>query len=330
VHVAVYCPLLVSLLLGAAAPALARRLPPATAARLLTACSLAAALATGSVLVLLALPLLGRLAPVAAAGHFSAGRLAALSPVPWQVAVAAVLALAGCAGNGLRVGLARLRAIREVRALGRELGPGGGRLLVVDDDVDAVAVPAAGGRIVVSRAQLAGLRADERRALLLHEEAHLAHRHHLYRLAADLAGAVDPLQHRVRAAVVQATERWADEEAAAGVGDRAAVARLLARSGLAAAERSGSRAAWPALAMGRAGSPVVPRVRALLGPAPRQRPALLVATAAVAVFAAGCALHAQADAEASLDRASAAAPGPAAVAHVGVPRTHHRGTATAP
>jgi Zn-dependent protease with chaperone function len=306
VRIAVYVPLVVSLLLGVAAPALARRLPPATATRLLTACGAAAALATATALGLLALPLVAQLPPVAAVGHWSPGRLAAQSPVPWAVAAAAVAAVAGCAANGLRVGLARLRAVGELRAVGRELGPAGSRLLVVDDDVDAVAVPAAGGRIVVSRAQLAGLRADERRALLLHEDAHLAHRHHLYRLVADLAGAVDPLQHRVRGAVVHATERWADEAAAAGVGDRAAVARLLARSGLAAAQRPAGRPAWPALGMGRAGSPVVPRVRALLAPAPRQRPGLLVATVAVAAFTAACALHAQADAESSLDRAAAA------------------------
>jgi hypothetical protein len=55
--------------------------------------------------------------------------------------------------------------------------------------------------------------------------------------------------------------------------------------------------------MGRAGSPLVPRVRALLDPAPRQRPALLVAAAAVAAFAAGCALHASADSEASFEQA---------------------------
>jgi Zn-dependent protease with chaperone function len=323
VHVAVYCPLLVSLLLGAAAPALARRLPPATAARLLTACSVAAALATTSALALLALPLVGQLPPVAAVGHWSPGRLAALSPVPWAVAAAAVAALVGCAANGVRIGVARLRAVREVVALGRDLGPSGGRLVVVDDDVDAVAVPAAGGRIVVSRGLLAELRADERRALLLHEDAHLHHRHHLYRLVVDLAGAVDPLQHRARRAVVLATERWADEEAAAGVGDRTAVARLLARSALSAGAPA-RRPAWPALAMGRAGSPVVPRVRALLAPAPRQRPALLAATAAVAVFAAGCVLHAQADADTSLDQAAAAQAAHAAV-DAGVPGPHHPG-----
>jgi Peptidase family M48 len=308
VRVAVYCPFLVSLLLGVVAPGLAHRLPPATAARVLAASSVVAAAARCAALGFLASTALGQLPALASAGHWSAGRLAATTPVPRAVALAAVVAVAAGAVNGLRVLAVRVLAVRAVRALGRSL-PGSGQLVVVDDDIEAVAVPAGRGRIVASRAHLADLPADERRALLLHESAHLTHRHHLYRLAVDLAGAVDLLQRGVRPAVLYATERWADEDAAGAVGDRAVVARVLARSGLRTA--GAPRAAWAPLAMGRSGSPLVPRVRALLGPAPRQRPGLLLATAALALVAVASVVHAHEDAEAVFAGAAAAPHGPA-------------------
>jgi hypothetical protein len=136
----------------------------------------------------------------------------------------------------------------------------------------------------------------------MHESAHLEHRHHLYRLATDLAVAVDPLQFRVRGAVHYATERWADESAAAGVGDRAVVARVLAREGLRAAA-AGSRPPWASVAMGSGGSRLVPRVRALLEPAPRQRPGLVLAATGLVAVAVVAALHAQVDGDAWFDRA---------------------------
>ena len=110
------------------------------------------------------------------------------------------------------------------------------------------------------------------------------------------------------------------------VGDRAVVARVLARSGLRAS--GAPRAAWAALAMGRAGSPLVPRVRALLDPAPRQRPGLVLAAAALLALVAlgvGSAVHAQEDTESVFERAMAAAPAVGAVPHA-----HHRGIVTAP
>ena len=314
-RVAIYCPFLASLLLGAVAPALARRLPPGTATRLLTAWSVLAAVATSSALAVLALTLVGRLPLVAALGHWSPGRLASTSPVPPAVAGIAVVAVALLAVNAIRVAVLRTRAVLDARALCRGLGAGPGQLVVVDDDVATMAVPVAGGRIVASRAQLAALPAPERRALLLHEGAHLAGRHHLYRLAADLAAAVDPLQSPVRSAVRYATERWADEQAAAALGDRAAVARALAREGLRAA-RTPSRARWAAVALHGNGSRVVPRVRALLAPAPRQRPGLLLATAVLVAFSLLAAVHAQEDTELFFDRAAAFHTVPAAPADV--------------
>jgi hypothetical protein len=308
VHLAIYCPFGVSLLLGAVAPGLARRLPPATAARLLASGAVVAAAATCVSLGLLVATLAGELPAAAALAGVRSGELAASNPVPAPVAALAAAVSCVLVVNGVRIAAARIRAVFGARALCRDVGGGRGRLVVVDDDIETVAVPADGGRILASRARLAALPPAERRALLMHESAHLEHRHHLYRLATDLAVAVDPLQLRVRGAVLYATERWADESAAAGVGDRAVVARVLAREGLRAAT-SPARPRWAPVAMGSGGSRVVPRVRALLEPAPRQRPVLVLAAAGLVAVAVVAALHARADDDAWFDRAAHAGPG---------------------
>src|SRR5207248_706641 len=69
-----------------------------------------------------------------------------------------------------------------------------GSLVVLDNDrPDAFATPGARGRIVVTRGLLRALNADERRALLAHETAHLAHRHACWLLVAELAAAANPM-----------------------------------------------------------------------------------------------------------------------------------------
>lgn len=310
-HIAIYCPLLAALLLGRCAPALARLLPPATASRLLTAAAVAGAAVTLVSLAVLASTLVGDLPALAALAGLRSAVLASSDPVPGPVAAGAAVALGLVLLDAVRVALTRLWALAGARALARALGGTPGGLVLVDDDIDAHALPVRGGRILASRAQLAGLPADERRALLLHESAHLRHRHHLYRLVTDLAAALAPQQRSVRAAVVYATERWADEVAAAELGDRAVVARVLARSGIRAA---GAPRRWGVLAMAGRRSSVVPRVRALLAPAPRQRPGVVLAAAALVAFAVFTALHARADGDAWWDAASAS--------HASAPSTH--------
>ena len=300
-HVAVYCPFLASAVLGVTSPWLARRLPPATASRLLAAGGLGAALATVSALAVLTFLVLARVPAVAEQGHWSSGALDAAVPVPRAVAVVALPALAVAVVRTARLVVDRGRAMAAARALCRELGGTPGQLVVVEDDVAAVAVPAAGGRVLVSRAQLAALPAVERRALLLHERAHLAHGHHRHRFLAEGAAALDPLQARLPGAVRFATERWADESAAAELGDRSAVARALARSGLRA--QRPVPAPWAAVALGSGGSRVVQRVEALLAPAPRQRPVVLVAALLVVAFGPATAVHAQADTEEVVEHA---------------------------
>lgn len=302
-HLAVYCPFLGSALLGATAPALARRLPPATASRLLVLGSALAAASTAVALAVLTLTLVGELPGVAAIGHRSSAVLDASDPVPGAVAVLALVLVTVLAVRALRLVLLRGRALRAARALCRELGGSPGQLVVVDDDVEPLAVPTSGGRIVASRTALAALPVAERRALLLHEAAHLDHHHVVFRLVAELAGALDPLQARVAGAVVHATERWADEEAARGLGDRAVVARSLARSQL-RAPAAAAAPRWAGVALRSGGSSVVGRVRALLEPAPRQRPAAVLLAALLVAGTVGTAVHASVDADSWFDSAA--------------------------
>ena len=194
--VAMLLPLVVSVLLGASAPRLGRRLPPATAVRLLTAAMLVTALATGFVLAV-AGAAGGGADPAGGGAGALVGARAGLRPARTgrrRAAVAAVTVVRA-AGRGAAPGGARRAGPRAGRA-----SPAGGSgprvdgLVVVDDEEpDAYALPGLGGRVVVSTAMLRALPADERRVLLAHEAAHLARRHHLWVQAAELAAAANPL-----------------------------------------------------------------------------------------------------------------------------------------
>ncbi|ARF71167.1 M56 family metallopeptidase [Kitasatospora albolonga] len=176
----------------------------------------------------------------------------------------------------------RARAHRTLAGL-----PGGGDLAVLPDDVPyAYALPGSPGRVMVSTAMLASLDPAERRALLAHERAHLAGRHHRLLLATRLAGCVNPLLRPLQSALVYSTERWADEEAARVTGDRRLTARAVGKAALI----SGPGPAAAAVAGFAAAGPVPRRVAALLGPVPPDRgwpPALTPAGAAAFVAAAG-------------------------------------------
>jgi Zn-dependent protease with chaperone function len=286
--VAMAVPPAFSVLLGASAPWLGRRLPPATAVRLLTVAMLLAALASGFVLAVAGALAVGQIPAVAAEAGWSARVLASGLRVPMAVGGVAALAATALLLAALRqVALAGRDLVRAARTC-RRLGPDVEGLVVIEDEEpDAYALPGHGGRVVVSTAMLRALPSDERRVLLAHEAAHLAHRHHLWVQAAFVAAAANPLL-RPAARVVQAgVERWADEVAAAEVGDRALAARALARAGLA---RSRGRPAVPPLALAGADRGVADRARALLaGPPPRRRAlagavVALVLTVAAATF----------------------------------------------
>lgn len=313
--VAVYLPLVAALLLGGSARRLSRVLVPRTAALALTVSAVLVATSTCFVLGVLAFTLLGRLAPVAARGRWSVTALSAADPVPQLVAAVACAAVLVLGVSGARAAARRARALAAARALCLTLGGGPGALVILDDDADDVyALPGDRGRIVASRSLLEALPADERRALLAHEAAHLRHRHHLYRAAAELAAAVNPLLRPAARAVRYATERWADEDAAA-TGDRASVARALARVGL-RRHAAPAPVGWRAVALGSAESAVVTRVRALLATPPRRRPGTLLAQAALAgilVLTVTSTVEAQRDAEHLFEQSRPAVTASAAV-----------------
>ncbi|MFJ2780554.1 MULTISPECIES: M48 family metalloprotease [unclassified Kitasatospora] len=169
-------------------------------------------------------------------------------------------------------GLRALRALLDrARAL---LRPDHHPLAVLDDEcADAFALPGRlrrpgrpgePGRIVVTSGMLRALTAPERAALLAHERAHLAGRHHVFLALAEHAAAVHPALRPLRAPLGYHLERWADEVAAERVGDRTVTARAVGRAALAA-----SRSPWPArprLVPAAHSGPVPRRVAALLQP----------------------------------------------------------------
>ncbi|MFE4367549.1 M56 family metallopeptidase [Streptomyces sp. NPDC056835] len=164
----------------------------------------------------------------------------------------------------------------------------GSEVAVLDDEEPyAYALPGSPGRIIVSTGMLSCLDEAEWRALLAHERAHLAGRHHRLLLAVQLAGRANPFLRPLRAAVMYSTERWADEEAARVTGDRRITARAVGKAAL-----FSRRVAVPGLAAFAAVGPVPRRVAALLGPVPKRGsrpPALTRAGMAACVAAAGAA-----------------------------------------
>ncbi|MFJ2173068.1 M56 family metallopeptidase [Streptomyces sp. NPDC101062] len=189
-----------------------------------------------------------------------------------KAAIVALAAVAvGCLTAAWRHRRVRRRAQEALAGL-----PGGELAVLADEAPYAYALPGPGpgraprtgagaGRIVVSTGMLACLDDQERDALIAHERAHLAGRHHRFLLTVRLAARANPLLRPLRAAVAYTSERWADEEAARVTGERTVVARAIGKAALVS---RGTPA--PTLAGFAAPSPgpVPRRVAALLGPAP--------------------------------------------------------------
>ena len=270
------------LLLGRVAPLVVRLVRPSHAVVMLAAASLAVSLASGIALTAIAVAVLAGLTAVAADGHWSAAVIKAEVPIPgWLGALAAVVVLvllARAAGQTFGIITALVRADRVCR----DIRAGGGPVVIVDDDsADAYTVAGIRGCVVISRRLLSELTSHERRVLTSHELSHLNNRHHLYVHVVDIAAAANPLLRRVTDAVRLGVERWADEDAAAAVGDRRVAGRALARVALLRSAlaripaRTGrpapQRAARPTAVLGVGALQVACRVEALLAPAPRQR-----------------------------------------------------------
>jgi hypothetical protein len=267
-HLAVYLPFLFGGLFGAAAPTLGRRLPPAAATWLISGGGLLAAVGSTIALALLGFTLIGQSPLLARRGRWSDAALRHADPVATPVAVLALLVLAILA---IRVGSAaarRMLALRDAFRLAAALPTAGGELAVIDHpERNAYAVPGRPGRIVVSRGLLRGLDAPQRRAVLAHERAHLAHHHHLHHAVAHVAAAANPLLHRLPGAVALSTERWADESAAATC-RRDIVADALTHT---ATHGAGANLRVPVAVLAAATTQLAARIQALRDPAPRLR-----------------------------------------------------------
>ena len=279
-------PFACSLLLALTATALSRRLSPGVATPLLTLTALATSLATGIVLSLAGFTVLARLPLIAALGGWPDDRLKAWRQLPtgWGV-TAAVLAAALLASALLYLARVTWDLSRAHRAC-RQLPRTGDQLMITPEEhPTAFTLPLRGGAIVVSTGMLRLLPADERRALLAHESAHLRRYHTAYVLLASLAAAANPLLRPVARQVRLAVELWADQLAAREVGDPRVVARALARASLAASRPRGG-----GFRLAVAESDVRARVGALTGLPPRLRPwaaasvvGLALAASAIAV-----------------------------------------------
>jgi len=178
-------------------------------------------------------------------------------PVPDAIGVPAVVLTCLVAFLIVRLAVGWSRQIRQAQRSCRQ---------VLDCDAPlALAVPGRRrGGVLVSRGLLRILDRAQLAAVFQHEASHLRHHHHRYLALGELAATILPPLRRLNSRLRFALERWADEDAAEAVGDRALVARTIARVALA---RSAADAAPPGMpAFTESG--VVERVQALLEAAP--------------------------------------------------------------
>ncbi|MCG0290775.1 M56 family metallopeptidase [Streptomyces sp. PSAA01] len=284
-RIAVYIPLLLSLLAPLGARPLSERCEPRLATWLLTVSALAMGAATTISLGLLAITGLIRFPQLASLGHWSAHTAQRDDPAELSVALIAALLLGAAVLMAARMLWRRTRTLTAA-ALEAACMPTEDDLVVVEDEApDAFAIPGLPGRIVVSTGMLRTLDETERDILLAHERAHLASRHYAFVTLAQLGAAANPLLRPLATAVTYTIERWADENAATATGDRKRVAHTVGKAAL-AAHHTPTRAPGASLGiLGRrtalaAAGPVPRRVAALLAP-PFGRHSILAAAAAV-------------------------------------------------
>ncbi|MFT4264141.1 MAG: M48 family metalloprotease [Nocardioides sp.] len=252
-------PHLLSVVAWILAAPLGRRLPPRSAAILLSVAAVSLAIGTAATLTIVGYIGVGDLLPIGPT-DWSAADVRERVPVPLGAGVAAVVVGTFLALRCVVALVDMLRSYRQaVRAL-EGLTEVSGLTIIEDESQMAYAVPGhGGGRVVVSRGLLRRLSGPQRKALLAHEKAHLRHRHHWYAQVAILSAKANPLLAPLRDATLLAIERWADQEAVTAVGNPAVVAEAIGVSALA-------MASGPATALGAAQSDVVARVRLLLSP----------------------------------------------------------------
>lgn len=277
-------PAVAALVVGVPAAGRHRRLHPSVRARALAVTTSALVLAVASAVATVAVGFVSAVPWIAEHVSWCRGVARTHKEVPAWLGLPAVAALGTMALVATRTYLRASRTPPRVTE-------GQGEVRIVEDDrPDAYAVDGRPGYIVMSSGMLRLLDGPERAVVLAHERAHLRHRHHRYITLALVAGAAVPVAGFFTRRLRLAVECWADEEAAAEVGDRRLVARTLIRAALARTDYPGDGAD---VHLGGVGIPV--RVEALLDPPPAPAPgplgALVVLPGAAVAVAAGSALQ---------------------------------------
>ena len=256
-----------------------RRLKPEVGARLITGLVLVSAAAAAWTLIVVVTENIAQLHGVAeflarCCASGASHHRGAFTPMGAAASVA-VLAAVISAGRTFRKQRARPSA-----------GLGAAEFAIIPTD-EALAYSLRGqpGQIVVSAGMLRSLDPQQRRVVMAHERSHLRRHHYWYLQATDLAVAALPILAISKPRLHFALERWADEDAAQEVGDRALVASAIARAALA------SDPEFAQATLGIAGSSVVDRVQLMLErPSGRTRLVEMLFVGLLAVGVGGLAL----------------------------------------
>lgn len=235
------------------APRATGRLHPATAVRIITVAASAAAV-TAAAWVLLVVSGLALEAGPHGGRHSTVGRVVmSHEPVPGAMAAGVIVWLTIAAG--------RLAHARRATILVRRAVPGSRGVVVADGlGVVALAIPGRRARIVISRETVVRCTPGETAVVVAHEWAHLRRRHGWYAAAVRAASIACPWLRAADRHVTFLLERWADEDAAASVGDRNLVARTIAKLALIGRTPDG--------VLAFADGDAVARTKAMLAPAP--------------------------------------------------------------
>ncbi len=226
-------------------------------------------------LVLLATARVDRVAFVTERLHLVGGLLRRSEHVPVGVSMAAAVYLVVRAYRVVRV-VARSGRARRASNLFRAKHDGA---LVVVADANPIAFALAGNRhvpgtVVVSTALFTTVPVAQRRAVLAHEQAHLALRHHAHRGAVNIAVALEPFLASAAGLSRRAIERWADEHAATDPWQRHNAADAILTFLRHTATPSIGAAPGVAVSLGGlayADTDARARIEALLQPPPRRR-----------------------------------------------------------
>lgn len=214
---------------SAIGPLARKRLPPAVATYVLTVAlgltALSVMLAVAAVAVRFAHHVFVTMPASGFAGAVASAQAHGVAPAVGIVSWAVLVAIGGSVALSIR---------RDRRAIAGATSSA--RRLRASTVPVAFAVPGRcgrPGRVVVSLGMLRLLEPAERPVVIAHERAHLRLGHHRFLRVGHIAVAVVPVLAGTGAALRLSTERWADEAAAAEIGDRQLVARAIARAALA-------------------------------------------------------------------------------------------------